>query len=275
MNCRPSAIMPPQVGVSDETERPTKDRIASTMTAMPISRLTSANRPGRHWAGSPHQDMEPRKADGARGGDVVGLRLRHGFGAHDAAEARPVDDGDRRDDRSDAGAEHGDQQDREQHRRKGHPDFDEPRDHAVDPAAIPAGEQPERRARKRCEARRDEGDDQRDARAVDQAREHVAAEIVGAEPMARLGAVESRGGSGRASGPGRAGSSARSTARRARHDQQQDEAAADRRPSVRRAARADAARQGSGRTPREARKRRRRSWTPRRRLALKHGAASD
>ena len=35
---RPSAIMPPQVGMSDEIDRPTKDRIASTMTAMPISK---------------------------------------------------------------------------------------------------------------------------------------------------------------------------------------------------------------------------------------------
>ena len=38
--------MPPQVGVSEETESPTKERIASTMTAIPISRLTSATSTG-------------------------------------------------------------------------------------------------------------------------------------------------------------------------------------------------------------------------------------
>ena len=38
--------MPPQVGVSEETESPTKERIASTITAMPISRLTSASSTG-------------------------------------------------------------------------------------------------------------------------------------------------------------------------------------------------------------------------------------
>src|SRR5579883_1216357 len=39
---RPSAIMPPQVGVSEDTDRPTNDRIASTTTAMPISRVSNA-----------------------------------------------------------------------------------------------------------------------------------------------------------------------------------------------------------------------------------------
>ena len=43
---RPSEIMPPQVGVSEETDRPTKERMASTMTAMPISKLTRAIRTG-------------------------------------------------------------------------------------------------------------------------------------------------------------------------------------------------------------------------------------
>src|SRR5271163_4634035 len=39
--------MPPQVGTSEETESPTNERIASTITAIPISRLISAIRIGR------------------------------------------------------------------------------------------------------------------------------------------------------------------------------------------------------------------------------------
>ena len=41
MYCRASAIIRPQAGTLGSTDRPTKDMIASTMTAMPISRLNS------------------------------------------------------------------------------------------------------------------------------------------------------------------------------------------------------------------------------------------
>ena len=42
MALRPSAIIEPQVGSSEEIERFTKLRIASTITAMPISSISSA-----------------------------------------------------------------------------------------------------------------------------------------------------------------------------------------------------------------------------------------
>ena len=41
MYCRASAIIWPQAGVVAPTLMPTNDRIASTITAMPISRLIS------------------------------------------------------------------------------------------------------------------------------------------------------------------------------------------------------------------------------------------
>ena len=98
------------------------------------------------------------------------------------------DDGD--DHRVQPGAEHGDQQDREEHRRERHPDVDDARDDLVEPAAIVAGEQAEDRADEAGGGRGDEGDGQRDAAAVDEAREHVAAEAVGAEQVAGLRAGE-------------------------------------------------------------------------------------
>src|ERR1700690_480955 len=75
---------------------------------------------------------------------------------------------------------------------EGHQDVDEPEDQAVDRAAIPAGEQPERRARDGREARGDEGDDQRDPRAIDETRKHVPAKVVRAEIITRLCARDSR-----------------------------------------------------------------------------------
>ena len=146
-----------------------------------------------------HEDMEGRKADGARGGHIVSLRLRHRLGAHDAAEARPVDDGDRGDDRSDARAEDGDEQDRQQDRRKRHPDVDEARNRAVDPAADTSPREARARAGQRRETRGDEGDDQRDPRTIDQARQHVAAEVVGAEVVAGLRSRRSPAGGSEAS----------------------------------------------------------------------------
>ena len=91
------------------------------------------------------------------------------------------------------GAEHRDQQDGEEHRRKRHPDVDDARDDAVGPAAEIAGDQPERRADQAGGGGRREGDDEGDAPAIDQPREQVAAEAVGAEPEARLGALHPEG----------------------------------------------------------------------------------
>ena len=83
-----------------------------------------------------------------------------------------------------AGAEHRDQQDRQQHRREGHPDIDQARDQRVDEAAEKAGEEAEQRADEAGEPGGDERDRKRDLRAEDDARKHVAPEPVGPEQIA-------------------------------------------------------------------------------------------
>ena len=134
MMVRPSAIMPPQVGSSVEMERLTKERIASTMTAMPISQRRAARRsPAIRWAALPSREWRPRRSR-RRG------RCRHSpcalwlqrLGAHHPAEPDPVDDDDGDDHRMQAGSEHRHQQDAEKDRREGHPDIDDARHDLVD-----------------------------------------------------------------------------------------------------------------------------------------------
>src|SRR5437899_2195357 len=60
IDSRPSAMMPPQVGSSVEIDRLTKDRIASTMTAMPISSDSSAITEGT-TLGSTSRSMMPMR----------------------------------------------------------------------------------------------------------------------------------------------------------------------------------------------------------------------
>ena len=84
----------------------------------------------------------------------------------------------------------GDDQDRQQDGGKGHPDFDQPRHDRIDPAAEIAGEQAEQRADHRRGGSRRYRHDQRDPRPVDQPREHVAPEVVGAEAMRGIGVGE-------------------------------------------------------------------------------------
>src|SRR5215207_9823379 len=69
----------------------------------------------------------------------------------------------------------------EQQDREGEHDVGQPREHRVDPSAEVPGEQPDRDADEHREAGRDERDLERDARAVDRAREDVPAETVDAE----------------------------------------------------------------------------------------------
>ena len=115
------------------------------------------------------------------------------------------------------GAEHGDQQDGEQHRRKRHPDVDDARDDAVDPAAEIAGDQPEHRADQAGGDRRGEGHDEGDAAAEDQPRQQIAAEAVGAEPDSRARRRRARpAAAAPASGPAPADPAARPAARRSR-----------------------------------------------------------
>ena len=144
---RPSWMMPPQVGMPDETDRPTNERIASTTMAMPISSVNSVTATARHWAGSRWPAIAPRRSPMVTaGGHVVLAFLHQHLGAHHAAEARPVDDDDGDDHGVQPGPEYRGEHDAQQHRRKTHPDLDQPRDRRVDPAAEVSGDQAQHRA---------------------------------------------------------------------------------------------------------------------------------
>ena len=181
--------MPPQVGVSVETERPTKERIASTMTAMPISTVSSVTMSGRTLgrisAKSVRAAAEP---DDAGGGDIVELALELGLGADDAGEAGPVDDDDGEHDGAEAGADGGGKHNGQKHRRERHPDVDEARHDGVDEPAEIAGDEAEERADEAGEDRGNDGDEGGDTGAVDETGEDIAAEAVGAEKVQGIAA---------------------------------------------------------------------------------------
>ena len=104
-------------------------------------------------------------------------------GAHHAHDPRHLGNDDGHDHDAEAGPRQGDERDGEQDRGDRHQAVHDPHDQAVDPAEVAAGQ-----AKGEAEQAREGGDreahDQRHARAVDGAREDVAAELVGAEPPA-------------------------------------------------------------------------------------------
>ena len=129
------------------------------------------------------KDAQVGQAGGARRLDI-GLVLHHQRrAARQPREDRNGVDRDRDDRVGQAGAEHADDHDREQHARKGEQHVDQPHDHGVDAAADIARHDADRHADRHRERDREHAFDQRDARAVDDAREQVAAELVGAEPV--------------------------------------------------------------------------------------------
>jgi len=102
-----------------------------------------------------------------------------GVGPQHSAEARPVHHDDRENHvaEPDAQARHQDQG--EDNRRKGHPDFDEPTDQPVDLAAEIAGDMAEHGAHQHRAEGAEEGDRDRHARAVEKTRQNAASEAVG------------------------------------------------------------------------------------------------
>ena len=133
--------MPPQVGSSVEIERFTKERIASTITAIPISSDRSATIVGSTFGSTSFRRIVASEKPAMRAlSTIIHAALTERLGAHDAAEADPVDRHDGDDDGVEPGAEHRDEQDGEKHRRERHPDIDDPRHDLVEPAAIIAGE---------------------------------------------------------------------------------------------------------------------------------------
>ena len=137
---RPSAIIEPQVGSSVEIDRLTKDQDRLDDDSDPhFQRKQDEDRRrdiGQHFA---QHDAHGSVAGDLGAIDIVHPPLLHRLGRRDAAEPRPVDDGDRDNDRRKTRAHDRDKQDRKQHGRKGHPDVDETRNDAIGPAAEEAG----------------------------------------------------------------------------------------------------------------------------------------
>ncbi len=133
------------------------------------------------------QDARHRRALELRRHDEFGVAQRDGLGAGDAGVRRPGGDRDGEDRVLDPRLQRGDEGEREDQPRERHEDVGDAHQHEIDdPAGIArdrADQEPDR-----PDDDGDEADDQqRHARAGDDAGEDVAAEIVGAEPMRGAG----------------------------------------------------------------------------------------
>jgi len=152
-------------------------------------------------------------------------RLAHG--EHDAADDARVDHpvGQREhDDRCDEPRpDHRDNEDDEEQTGKGDLHIDRAHDEQVDAAALVAGKQPKQHAEGTGEGDHGHADQQRGARAIDDAGKNVTAELIGAERMRPVTAIQP----GRRLQPGQDRLHRRiirrEQRREDRHDQQQDD----------------------------------------------------
>ena len=180
----------PHSGVGSCAPSPRNDSAAAVSMIPAASRdsCTSVGgmRVGQHVAG---EHARARDAERPRGLDVAAPGDRRRAAPGQPGVPRPP--GDRDGQRRVLGArrQHRGQRERQQQRREGQEDVGDPHDHVVHPAAGGAGDDPQRHADQRGQHEHAEHDQQRRARAVDHPREHVAAELVGAEdvPVARRG----------------------------------------------------------------------------------------
>ena len=115
--------------------------------------------------------------------------MRQRLGARDPRIRRPRRDGDGDHRVLDAGAERRDEGERQDEPREGEEDVGDAHQHRVDQPAGIAGDRADGEADRRGDDRDEDDDEQRDARAVDDAREDVAALVVGAEPVRRATAA--------------------------------------------------------------------------------------
>ncbi len=123
-------------------------------------------------------------AERARGLHEFALLHGHDLAADEARVVDPAGERERDDEVDEAGAEEGDDRDREQDSGQSEEGVGEVEvDERVGPALVKAGEAAEDAADDERGADDGDGDEQRDARAVEGAREDVAAELVGAEPV--------------------------------------------------------------------------------------------
>ena len=124
-------------------------------------------------------------AGGARRLDEIHVAHAGGDALGDAGDLRHEHDGQRDDGVDDAGAERAGDRDRQQHRGKGVEHVDGAHDRGVELAADIAGDEAERGADHEGEDHGQNADEQRQPPAIDQPRQHVAAELVGAERIVR------------------------------------------------------------------------------------------
>jgi len=109
-------------------------------------------------------------------------------------ECRCVDDPDRDHRVAARRAEQADDQDREHEQWEGEGDVDDAHQHEIDEAAVEGGDEPDQEPGAEADADRDHPDVERDLRAVDDAGERVAAEIVGAERVRPARPLQARPG---------------------------------------------------------------------------------
>ena len=126
--------------------------------------------------------------------DVLALLDRQCLAADDAADGRPAEEDDDPDRHCEARADERDQRDREQQEREGEDHVHRTGQEGVDGTTEVARRHPDQHADRAGERARDNARDQRDASAVGDTNEHVAAEVVGAEPERRARPVRQAGG---------------------------------------------------------------------------------
>ena len=143
-----------------------------------------------HRRDDARQHVLQHDADVARAerlGRLHELELAHDehLAANEPRHPRPADDADREEHDGQRRLQRGGHRDEQQQRGKRERHVGEAHHQLVDPAAVVAGEQPEREAEQQRDGLRDDARGERDARAVHEPRPHVAPLDVGAQPVRR------------------------------------------------------------------------------------------
>ena len=128
-----------------------------------------------------------RQREAFGGLDVFAPAFDQRGGAHRARVVGPFDDHQREHDVHHALAEQGEDHQRDEDRGEGQLQIDQAHDRGVGAAADIGGEQPERRADDAGDDRGADADAEGDAQAVEDAGQHVAALVVGAERVGVAG----------------------------------------------------------------------------------------
>ncbi len=129
------------------------------------------------------------EAEQSRRGDIIVPGHDQHFAPQHAAKASPIDQHDGEDDFAQADAEPDHQDQRQDHRRKRHPDINQAADQPINDAAEIARDMRQHGADDHGAKRREQRHQHRRARAKNQARQHAAAEAVGAQWISHVAAV--------------------------------------------------------------------------------------